>query len=440
MDLSSKFLNPSRRLKEEFVSNLTGSSMLEIAALSVIVPALVILRKWCSLSSKRGLASTINIVGKTHGRASSKFKGLNDFTIQLMKDFVIIILPTILVFTVLAEWAYIWAIILIFVLLFVTSAKRSCTPTLSTDSGPAHLSSYRESILSYRVILVVMTSICILAVDFKIFPRRYAKTETYGTSCMDLGVGSFVVANSLVSKQARQVHVGEYGAHWNFFFTLAAVSLLTSIISIHPKYCAIFGSVILIAYQMCLKLWLSDYLLSEERGLDIFSQNKEGFFSIFGYWGMYLIGVYLGYTIFFVNGSANNTESEQHKRSRIWILCIIFWSMTIILDRYLERVSRRMCNLAYVTLVLAQNLQILLVLSFSDFIPEQTPLLLEEVFNQNLLGSFLLANVLTGMVNLSVDTLSASSFAALSILVGYVLLLMAAASFAWFRGIKLKFW
>ncbi|KAK8970018.1 hypothetical protein KSP40_PGU008090 [Platanthera guangdongensis] len=329
------------------------------------------------------------------------------------------------------------------------------------------------SILSYRVFLVVMTCICILAVDFKIFPRRYAKTETYGTSWMDLGVGSFVIANSLVSKQARsvnfvnwkvtlqsvspqvllgvgrlvvttgvdyQVHVGEYGVHWNFFFTLAAVSLLTSIISIHPKYCAIFGLVILLAYQMCLKFWLSDYLLSDERGLDIFSQNKEGIFSVFGYWGMYLIGVYLGYIIFFVYGAANNTGREQHKRNRIWILCIMFWSLTIILDRYVERVSRRMCNMAYVTLVLAQNLQIFLVLSLSDFIPGQTPLFLEEVFNQNLLGSFLLANVLTGMVNLSVDTLSASSFAALIILVGYVLFLMAAVSFAWFYDIKLKFW
>lgn len=41
------------------------------------------------------------------------------------------------------------------------------------------------------------------------------------------------------------MHVGEYGVHWNFFFTLAAVSILTSIIRIHPKYCGIVGMLVL---------------------------------------------------------------------------------------------------------------------------------------------------------------------------------------------------
>ncbi|WVZ57116.1 hypothetical protein U9M48_007547 [Paspalum notatum var. saurae] len=46
--LFDKPLNPNKLLKEQFVSNLTGSSLLEIAALSTIVPALVVLRKWSS--------------------------------------------------------------------------------------------------------------------------------------------------------------------------------------------------------------------------------------------------------------------------------------------------------------------------------------------------------------------------------------------------------
>jgi glucosaminylphosphatidylinositol acyltransferase len=33
--------------------------------------------------------------------------------------------------------------------------------------------------------------------------------------------------------------------HWNFFFTLAAVSILTSVVRIHPKHCGLVGLLIL---------------------------------------------------------------------------------------------------------------------------------------------------------------------------------------------------
>ena len=122
---------------------------------------------------------------------------------------------------------------------------------------------------SFRSGMMLSTCIAILAVDFTVFPRRFAKTETVGVSMMDLGVGSFVLASALVSRQTRapfarasgeraaggsggfadtlrglaplvalgvgkllvhtavnyQVHVSEYGVHWNFFFTLIAVAL-----------------------------------------------------------------------------------------------------------------------------------------------------------------------------------------------------------------------
>ena len=130
---------------------------------------------------------------------------------------------------------------------------------------------------------LLLTGVAILAVDFNAFPRRFAKTETFGTGLMDVGVGVFVVVNALVSPLARsgftttnnndnnhkhaagdsnnsssfrsrlalglisavksagllsvlgfariagnssvnyQVHTSEYGVHWNFFFTLAVV-------------------------------------------------------------------------------------------------------------------------------------------------------------------------------------------------------------------------
>ena len=78
---------------------------------------------------------------------------------------------------------------------------------------------------------------------------------------MDLGVGSFVFGRGLVNRGKipslrsnvpllvigfirlaltkgieYQEHVSEYGVHWNFFFTLAAVELLTTSIRIPARY------------------------------------------------------------------------------------------------------------------------------------------------------------------------------------------------------------
>ncbi|XP_010926550.2 uncharacterized protein At4g17910 isoform X1 [Elaeis guineensis] len=472
MDLIGKPLNPNKRIKEEFVSNLTGTSMLEIAALTSIVPALVVIRQWSSFARVNGHLNAKEAVAKKNYNATSCTKDWRSHTVALAMDYICVVVPILLVFTVLAEWAYTCASLVFLLLLFCILARRHRSHFHFSD-GSQHCSSFRTYISSYRVSVMLVTCLCILAVDFQIFPRRYAKTETYGTGLMDVGVGLFVVTNSLVSKQARnamsmnwkaafrsisplvllgfgrlifttgvdyQVHVGEYGVHWNFFFTLAAVTVLTSIINIHPKYCGIFGLLILVAYQICLRHGLSAYLISNERTADIISQNKEGLFSVFGYWGLYLIGVHLGYEIFDGNHSSSAAGNTQRARVRVWTLSALFWFLTIILDNYVERVSRRTCNLAYVMIVFAQTFQVLSILMLSDFTYVQKPLVLEEAFNQNMLGTFLLANVLTGMVNLSVDTLSASSFGAIGILLGYSSILTAVVGLAWFYGIKLKFW
>ncbi|KAJ3704330.1 hypothetical protein LUZ61_008035 [Rhynchospora tenuis] len=464
MDLFDTPLNPNKRLKEEFVSNLTGSSMLEIAALSTIVPGLVVLRKW---NSSCLLNDYVQGFVKKKKNVKLSPKGLGSHLAALALDYIFVILPILLFFTLLAEWCYQFAILIILLVLFRMISKRS---KFCSKAENSQLSSFRSIISSYRVSVVVVTCLCILAVDFKIFPRRYAKTETYGTGLMDLGVGSFVVANALVSKQARdfkslnlkaalqstsplillgfgrlisttgvdyQVHVGEYGVHWNFFFTLAAVSILSSFIRIHPKYCGILGFLILSGYQMILAFGLSEYLTSSKREANLISQNKEGIFSIFGYWGMYLISVYFGHKLLFRANSSGKDIGFQYLRIKIWALAAVFWTLTIILDNYVQRVSRRMCNMAYVTIVLAQNFQVLSVLTLADL---GGNLVFEDAFNQNLLGSFLLANILTGMVNLSVDTLSASPVTALIILLAYSFVLCFSISMVSFFGIRLKFW
>ncbi|XP_043699073.1 uncharacterized protein At4g17910 [Telopea speciosissima] len=314
MDSLQKSFNPHKQLKEEFVSNLSGSSMIEIAALSTIIPALILLRH--SISFK-GLTDPSNLVKtlKKNDDETVVRKDWKVYMVMLVMDFLLVVVPALLFFTVLAEWVNISASFFTLLILICIAAKRfrSCSPC--PKEGPQLVDSLRTCISSYRVTIMITTCLCILAVDFKIFPRRYAKTETFGTSPMDLGVGAFVLANSLVSRQARkvssrswkvavqsisplillgfgrvifttgvdyQVHVGEYGVHWNFFFTLAAVSILTFMTNIRTQNCGILGSSILLGYQTCLLYGLNEYLLSNRRGKDIISQNKEGIFSIFG--------------------------------------------------------------------------------------------------------------------------------------------------------------
>nr|XP_018624383.1 uncharacterized protein At4g17910-like isoform X2 [Nicotiana tomentosiformis] len=485
--LNMKSFNPNKHLKEEFVSNLSGTSMLELFLLITTLSMILFLRSVYS-STKKGPNSAEALLKKDDNITSSKKKDDNIKVVACNKNM----------------GSYLAAVTLD--VIWIVFPAILCL----TEEG---VRSLRTNISAYRVSMNLLTCVCILAVDFKIFPRRYAKTETYGTGLMDIGVGSFIVANALVSRQARgiakmnlrnaisstcplivlgfarifftstvdyQVHVGEYGVHWNFFFTLAAVAILTSMINLSPSNCGILGWFILLGYEVFLLLGLNEYLLSSERGPDIISQNKEGIFSIFvyshrwglgrvvcmqtlavpcggrevfsdrpsaqekhfkaGYWGLYLVCVQLGNYLFFGKPGDALLRTNDWARIRVWILCLLLWLLTVFLDMHVERVSRRMCNLAYVTVVLAMNLQVFAVLTLADYVPGYKVAALIEVFDRNLLGSFLLANVLTGLVNLSIDTLFVSPFTALAILVGYAYILSIAAAVAHVCGIRLKFW
>ncbi|KAL9246939.1 hypothetical protein vseg_020417 [Gypsophila vaccaria] len=459
-------LNPNKHLKEQFVSNLTGSSMLEIFSLATIVPVIVLLRRAIAFNYVTGAPSKSSKKSDDDTNSATSFSA---YMASMAVDFVLIVIPTLLILTVWSGWTNILALLLTVLLLIFILVKRtySSKPSLQTHDF------IRKSISSFRVFTMVFTCLCILAVDFEIFPRRYAKTEAYGTGWMDLGVGSFVLANAIVSRQARgihssgwkiafqstcplillgfgrlvstagvdyQVHVGEYGVHWNFFFTLAVVSLLTSTINIHPKYCGIFGLVILIGYQMFLSQGLNTYLLSDVRGQDIISQNKEGIFSIFGYWGMYLIGVQISYHLFFRDSHAASSHGVQRTRKRVFAVALVFWLLTVILDQCVERTSRRMCNMAYVMLVMAINFEVLAIFMLSEYSGGSNFTVLEGALDKNLLASFLLANVLTGLVNLSIDTLFTSSVQALIILTLYAFALCFVMGAVDFFGIRLKFW
>ncbi|KAH9534510.1 hypothetical protein CY35_17G009000 [Sphagnum magellanicum] len=492
MDSPSAF-NVHKRLKEEFVSNLHGTTMLEVGVLSAIIPAFVIIRGWGALGSASSAVKRIKTNGSDKDLSKPSRSAMAfDFVSKLVLDFMVIFVPTLACLTVqlLADWvltvaAGVYGILLTTVLCAQWSQQQS--PKVKPSPKEQVKSSQKAYLSSYRFVMMLVTCVTILAVDFTVFPRRYAKTETYGTGLMDIGVGSFVVANALVSRQARslppskyggvlrnvspllilglarlivtkgvdyQEHVAEYGVHWNFFFTLAGVALLTSLIHVPPTYCGSLGIAILSVYQMLLSGGLNRYLLSSERGPGFLSLNKEGVASTFGYWGLYLISIQLGHYLNFKHASilgwfwqmSNTQKGGMGTMSQWWaaadigLLDLALWLLTICMDHTVERISRRTCNLAYVLFVLAQNFEVIGIFMVADLLVPPKPILVLEIFNHNLLPTFLLANLLTGLVNMSMHTIFVSSSKAFATLLAYLAALVGMMALAEAKKLRLKFW
>ena len=384
-------------------------------------------------------------------------------------------------------------------------------PAESTGADGLEPLPIRPFITTYRGAMIVVTCLAILAVDFRIFPRRFAKVETWGTSLMDVGVGSFVFSAGLVSarpilqaqhkgmtsslgsqlKSAFRAslpllalgfirlysvkgldyaeHVTEYGVHWNFFFTLALlppfVALPQSLSAVVP-YTGLMSLLVSGLYQTSLETTrLKAYILTAPR-TDMLSQNREGVFSFWGYLAIFLAGQALGFDVLprrVRQFPATETNMQQRKRLLIrltlWSIAwgSLFYLMTSYKIGFAFQVSRRLANQPYVLWVSAFNCAQITIfclvetacfpgvyMTVADRILERrecekaTSRIL-KAYNRNGLAVFLLANLLTGLVNLTLDTLSMSQIEAMAVLASYAALLtaVAVALDAWNLSLKL---
>ena len=356
----------------------------------------------------------------------------------------------------------------------------------------------------YRGGMMIGTCAAILAVDFRVFPRRFAKVENWGTSMMDLGVGSFVFSagvvsarsvlkdisntkkTSLLAKLAQSVrhavpllvlglvrlwsvkgvdyaeHVTEYGVHWNFFFTLGFlppfVVIFNGLFSLIPSY-AVLALLVGTAYEIALgSTRLTAFILSGPRE-NLFSQNREGIFSFFGYLAMFLAGQGTGMYVLPREKSPPTKSTTNPKfQTRVYSLVgptlvkLVLW--TAIWTALYEfstsyyglnlSVSRRLANLPYIIWVCAFNTGQLAVLlgiervCFGDLYAAKDAAVekvrcrdatssVMQAFNRNGLAIFLVANLLTGAVNLTMPTLNMKRLESMSVLGLYMSVLTAAA-------------
>ncbi|KAK9474145.1 GWT1-domain-containing protein [Dipodascopsis tothii] len=382
---------------------------------------------------------------------------------------------------------------------------------------------------AYRGGMMIITCIAILAVDFEIFPRRFAKVETWGTSLMDLGVGSFVFSMGLVSargplksifykrqttfvrafatsvRQSLSVlllgllrlalvkavdyheHISEYGVHWNFFMTLGLLPPFVSALSFGSHYLSpsLQSLLIGLVYEALLQLTgLTKYILTAPR-TNIVAMNKEGIFSFIGYLSIFLAGqatgfytlpslvtrpIKLRFVAKFIGGAPSLTSHNlnQHTARRstlaylglasvanvaLYQLCTRVFNLTV---------SRRLANWPYVLWVVAYNNIFILMYLFVEMVffpvlaagPRPAEHLLTaddleyryddavpwglEAVNDNGLAIFLFANMLTGLVNLSVNTLEVKNFQALTILIQYSAALAVLAAIMKYKNWRLR--
>ena len=125
-------------------------------------------------------------------------------SLSFLLDFYSLVLPSVLVCTVLAD--YTLQVCILGLTASVTIAAHSIWRAprgLGSVGDIRYTPTTLPFVTATRTLTNLVTAIAILAVDFPIFPRRFAKTETYGTGLMDTGVGMFVVIHGLTSPEAR---------------------------------------------------------------------------------------------------------------------------------------------------------------------------------------------------------------------------------------------
>eukprot|EP00754_Rhynchopus_humris_P038840 Rhum_TRINITY_DN21449_c0_g1::Rhum_TRINITY_DN21449_c0_g1_i1::g.174072::m.174072/K05283/PIGW; phosphatidylinositol glycan, class W len=335
---------------------------------------------------------------------------------------------------------------------------------------------FPAALVPFRAMLMLLTCYCILAVDFVVFPDGHMKTEHWGYSLMDLGVGVMVFSHgitmgasildfrvwrdgyttgggtrhnthrgvadappspshSTIDAVARkwlkttfpllalglgravlveafnyQRHVSEYGVHWNFFFTLALLPVVYYPFRRVPPVASLL--LVLGAHQA----WLlrgggTAYVLSDAPRVGYLEMNKEGVASLPGYTALFVAGCLQREVL------ARGSENNAFRWNKLYTAAA--WAVHFLAHTFLQPTSRRLCNLSYVSLVVAVvSTALLHNVHLPPSMLTASPYL--SAVSRASLPVFFFANLMTGATNILLHTLSASPTVAYAILSAYI--------------------
>jgi phosphatidylinositol glycan class W len=271
-----------------------------------------------------------------------------------------------------------------------------------------------------------------------------------------------------------QEHVSEYGVHWNFFFTLGVLTMIPVLFrGSNSKPSILFPLFSMILYQSALSVYqwqvfveqaprtiaeLHSWLTEETATannlgnfvvwlhpyqptlVEFFLANREGILGCCGYVSMYYVGEWVGFHWLW-NYKFTTIDEDAAGRNKIFSamtayrglgnlsVCLWIFHLWVVYILHVP-VSRRSTNLGFCSWAVAHNVGLLYALqqlekqiqairdTRSDCIIPPT----WDTVNRHGLIMFLIANLLTGLVNLTMPTLDMTSKGALIVVFGYICL------------------
>jgi len=412
-------------------------------------------------------------------------------------EFIILFTPFALAVTLLQNYVYYLVVVLALITWTLLLRLLICGEPLLrliSDKKVSNALEPRGLLSSLLATLMLSVTVCILCVDFPIFPRRGAKTHDSGFSIMDAGVGAFIAFSGAVSPEAKHAvesssdrtiqtklslvaktlsssvpliilsclrlflirYSGyreiteEYGTHLNFFAVLAAVKLISSLI-----YCIIgrriklnyVGIALIVVYQLFLNYYAMDKILGNESRQSFFMANKEGFLSIIGLTGYHLIYTRLHLII--------DDASKTHKRYGITQTLKALLRLAapaivglIVMHNFVQPSSRKISNAAYICW---SACMVIFLLGCEVTVNSGIVALQRRYHNVDDLGSkiytsfshnamplFLLANVMTGAINFLMNTNTMATLPSLAMITLYLVCLSTVGYYLLSRGYDIR--
>lgn len=412
-------------------------------------------------------------------------------------EFVILFAPFVLAVTLLQNYVYYLVVglaLITWTLLLRLLISGEPLLRLISDKKVSNALEPRGLLASLLATLMLSVTSCILCVDFPIFPRRGAKTTDTGFSIMDAGIGAFIAFSGAVSPEAKhavesstdrtiQTKLGlvmktlsssiplvalsclrlffirqfgyreiteEYGTHLNFFAVLAAVKLISCFV-----YCVIgrriklnyVGTLVIVAYQMFLNYYAMDNIVNNESRETFFMANKEGLLSIIGLTGYHLVYTRLQLIIDDASNSHKRYGITQTLKALLRLAAPAILGL-IVMHNFVQPSSRRLSNAAYVCWSACMVIFLLgcEVTTNSGIAALQRRYhnvddfgsKIYRSFSQNAMPLFLLANLMTGAVNIAFDTNNMPDTASLVAIFGYLASLSLVAYQLLLRGYDIR--